>query len=81
MERLQIRMLESDQYVDADAVSNWADVTAVEVQLLVRTACPEAGFTNSSSFAFGGAVSPAYTPNDGFRRRLFTSVTTIRNRG
>ena len=81
IERFQVRLLENDRYVDADAVTDWDAVTAVEVQLLARAACAETGFTNDKSFDFGGAVTPAYAPTDGFRRRLFTSVTTIRNRG
>jgi type IV pilus assembly protein PilW len=81
VERFQVRYLEGDQYFGANAVTTWDNITAVEVQLLVRTACPEVGFNNDTTFALGGTISPAFTPNDGFRRRVFTAVTAIRNRG
>lgn len=82
VERMQLRYLAGNQYFDADDPAlNWDDVFAVEVQLLVRTTCPEVGFVNDKSFTMGGTLSPAYTPSDGFRRQVFTAVTSIRNRG
>jgi hypothetical protein len=42
----------------------------------VRAECPETGYTNSNTYAIGNVN---YTPNDGYRRQLFTSTVSLRN--
>jgi type IV pilus assembly protein PilW len=64
------------QYVDAGAVSDWEDVVAVRIWLLVRSECTETGFTDTSTYTLGDQV---YTPDDNFRRQLYSSVVMIRN--
>ena len=80
VERFQVRFLEGERYFNANAVTNWDNVRAVEVQMLVRTTCPETGYVNDNTFTLGGTIT-SFTPNDGFRRQVLTSVTSIRNRG
>ncbi|MFT4518418.1 MAG: type IV pilus assembly protein PilW [Halioglobus sp.] len=59
-----------------DTAALWATVEAVEIVVLVRSECPEAGFTNNRVFRFDGID---YDPSDGYRRQLFTSLTQLRN--
>lgn len=79
VEHLQFRYREGGRYVDADDVASWANVSAVEVTVLVRTECPETGFTNNRAFAMGD-LAPAYTQADAYRRQSFTTMVAIRNR-
>ncbi len=77
VERLQFKYQVGNQYVDADNVSDWSDVLAIEISMLVRSECPESFFTNNRTFAMGDLAD--YVPADGYRRQLFTGVATIRN--
>jgi type IV pilus assembly protein PilW len=65
------------EYVDADAV-DWDNdnVVTVRVWLLVRAECTETGFTDGNTYTYGDQI---YTPNDSFRRQLYSSVAMIRN--
>ncbi len=68
-----------DSYVNAPAASNttsWGQVIAARIWILVRAECPETGFTNSNTYSIGNVD---YTPNDGYRRQLFTSTISLRN--
>jgi len=62
--------------VDAGAVADWADVVTVRVWLLVRAECTESGFTDGNTYTYADQL---YTPNDSFRRQLYSSVAMIRN--
>jgi type IV pilus assembly protein PilW len=66
------------QYLDADALTltDWADVATVRIWLLVRAECSETGFADNTTYTMGDVV---YTPNDNFRRQLYSSVVMIRN--
>lgn len=78
VEHLQFKYLLGNRYFDADNVTNWPGVTAVEISVLVRAECPETGFINSRTFAIGDLTDP-YGPTDTLRRQVFTSVSTVRN--
>lgn len=68
-----------DSYVDAPVATDttsWGQVIAARVWVLVRAECPETGYTNSNTYAIGNVN---YTPNDGYRRQLFTSTVSLRN--
>ncbi|MCG6887780.1 MAG: PilW family protein [Proteobacteria bacterium] len=68
-----------DSYVDAPAASDttsWGQVIAARVWILVRSECPETGYTNTNTYAIGNLN---YTPSDRYRRQLFTSTVTLRN--
>ncbi len=77
------------QYLDAGAISGtstdtptslpsyaWNEVKAVRIWLLARTAKPETGYTNTTSYVMGDQT---YTVNDSYRRQLFTAVVRLRN--
>jgi type IV pilus assembly protein PilW len=78
------------QYVDSLVGASWAPLTAgtsnatwdhvdsVRIWLLARNATAEPGYTNTNTYLMGNA--PSYTPNDGYRRQMFSTVIQLRNR-
>ena len=75
------------QFRNADSVSNtassttttpteWDDVNAVRVWLLVRAFTAEPGYANTTSYTLGDRV---VTANDSVRREVFTTTVQIRN--
>lgn len=66
------------QYLNADeiALDEWVNVVTARVWILVRAECAENGFTDGRSYTMGDVV---YTPGDGFRRQLYSSVVMFRN--
>lgn len=81
VENLQLRYLVDNRYYDANEVplsgTRWPRVDAVEITVLVRAECPEAGFDINRTFALGDV---SYTPGDvDFRRQVFTTTTHLRN--
>jgi len=76
IEDFQVQYGVNGQYIDADAVADWADVVTVRIWLLVRAECTETGFADGNTYTFGDQV---YTPNDNFRRQLYSSVVMVRN--
>ncbi len=69
---------------NANQVPNWIInvvpgvapvVVAVRFWLLVRSECPESGYTDNNTYNFGDV---AYTPNDSFRRQLYSSTVYLR---
>jgi type IV pilus assembly protein PilW len=81
-ENLQFKYGVSGQYFDADGVTDWSAVNSVRLWLLVRAECPETGFEDHNSYALGDvAFVPNTTTVEGrYRRRLYSSVVSIRNR-
>lgn len=72
-----------DRYADAgdgelDSADEWDQVIAVHIWLLVRSECPETGYTNANTYNMG---DQNYTPpsGDSFRRQLYTSTVRLRN--
>lgn len=81
------------QYLNADAILNqssgvaatssdtvstdWDDVNSVRIWLLSRNSTAEPGYVNTTPYALGDL--PAFIPNDGFRRQLFSTVVQLRN--
>ncbi|MCP4334138.1 MAG: hypothetical protein GY785_15890 [Gammaproteobacteria bacterium] len=76
VEDFQVQYGANGQYLDADAVADWDDVVTARIWLLVRAECTETGFTDGNTYTYGDQV---YTPNDNFRRQLYSSVAMIRN--
>jgi type IV pilus assembly protein PilW len=67
-----------DEYVDANAVTDWANVVSVTLALLVRSAEQNALEVDSREYSLLGTdVGPF---NDHFERSLFTTTVTLRNR-
>lgn len=64
------------RYVDANNVANWRQVVAVRIWVLVRATCPESGYINTGTYSLG---DQAYSPNDSYRRALFTTTVALRN--
>jgi len=66
------------RYQDASAVSasDWANVVAVRLWLLARSADTEPGYTNTATYTMGDQV---VTVNDKFQRQLFPLVVQLRN--
>lgn len=80
VEHLQFKFKAGNQYLDADEVTDWSTIEAVETTVLVRSECTEVGFLNNRNFTMGDLVG-SYGPEDAFRRQVFHSVTQIRNVG
>lgn len=67
-----------DDYVKANAVTNWDNVISVSVGLLVRSLDEYGTDTDSAAHTVLGQVVPAY--GDRRQRKIFTSTATLRNR-
>jgi type IV pilus assembly protein PilW len=66
------------QFVDPDApLAVGTQIVAVRVWVVVRAEAPEVGFRDGRSYTYGSRVN--VTPNDGFRRVLFSRTIQIRN--
>jgi len=68
-----------NQYMNADTVTatnNWNNVRSVRFWVLIRGDCPEAGYTDNSTYNMGNFPYPV---NDSFRRTLYTSTVALRN--
>lgn len=76
IEHFQVQYGVGGQYIDADAVADWSQVITARFWLLVRSECPETGFADARTYTLGDQV---YTPNDSFRRQLYSSVVMLRN--
>jgi type IV pilus assembly protein PilW len=76
IEHFQVQYGVGGQYIDAGAVADWSQVVTARFWLLVRSECPETGFADARTYTLGDQV---YTPNDSFRRQLYSSVVMLRN--
>jgi type IV pilus assembly protein PilW len=77
--------LSVNQYFDSQLISNdltvtpnWNQVVAVRFWILARANCPAANNSNIRKTYNMGDLAP-YTPNDKFKRQLFTSTVALRN--
>ena len=61
---------------DIDGTPPWDRVVSVRFWVLARAECPTAGYTNSKTYVMGDVT---YTPNDGFKRQLYSTTVTLRN--
>ena len=89
IERMQVQYGIKDgadtQYLDSPAGDSsnpadpgrWSKVNSVRIWLLARNTTLEQGYVNNTAYVMGDAAS--YTPSDGFRRQLFTTVVQLRN--
>jgi len=72
-----------DQYRNANGVTNWSSVKAVRLWFLVRDECPSGSYNNNNTYVmgdFGEDNTPkGFTPNDNFRRHLYTTTVMLRN--
>ena len=65
-----------NQYLNADQVTNWHRVRAIRFWALVRANCQESGYTDTATYQLGDRT---YTPNDRYRRTLYSSTVALRN--
>ncbi len=68
-----------DQYVDADAITNPANVFAVKIWLLMRSDEKQYGVDTSKTFSIAGKAPVTYGGVDDYRYFLVSSVINIRN--
>ena len=69
--------LSVDHFVDAYAGMDWGQVIAAKIWLLARAECPETGYHNNNTYTMADV---AYSPDDAFRRQLYTTTVRLRNR-
>ena len=74
----------STQYFDSivgssstTSATGWDDVTSVRVWLLARNSTTEAGYIDPNVYQLGDQT---YTPNDNYRRQVFSTVVQLRNK-
>jgi type IV pilus assembly protein PilW len=76
IEDFQVQYGVGGQYIDADAVADWSQTVTARFWLLIRSECAESGFIDNRTYVLG---DQNYTPNDSFRRQLYSSVVMFRN--
>lgn len=67
----------ADRYVNAPTNSQLPEVVSVKIYLLVRSVEGDQHYTNDKSYDF--ANKPAFTPNDNFYRRIYSTTVLLRN--
>jgi hypothetical protein len=65
-----------ENYVDAGAVADWANVRTVRFWLLFRAECPDPDFVSTRTYVLG---NQSYSPDDNFRRQLRSLTVALRN--
>lgn len=68
---------EIDSFKAAPSGSEWKDVVAVRIWLLARNPSPTPGYTDDRTYVMGD--EGAFTPNDHFKRQLYTSTVRLNN--
>ena len=76
IEHFQVQYGDNERYYNAGDVTDWDNIVTARIWLLVRADCPERGFDDTQTYTLG---NQAYTPNDNFRRQLYSSVVMLRN--
>ncbi|MTI13469.1 PilW family protein [Sansalvadorimonas verongulae] len=71
--------LSVDRYVDADEVSDWANVISVRIFMLVETEIEDAVPDAMEFYFFGRTYSPSSSQDKRIRRE-YTTTVTLRNR-
>lgn len=72
-----------NQYLNADDISNdtavnpnWAEIVSIRLWVLVRADCPTNNYTNAQTYTMGDQT---FTPNDNFKRLLYSTTVAVRN--
>lgn len=74
---LKTRFYNANQINAAATPSEWDDVSAVRLWILVRASTPEPGYVNNSSYVLGDRT---ITVNDSYRREVFSTLVQVRNK-
>ena len=80
VDNMQVRygLSSGGDYLSAASVSNWSDVTSVEIALLLESPDPATGNSKAEQYTLIDTQSAKYT--DRRFRRVFTFAVAIRNR-
>jgi type IV pilus assembly protein PilW len=82
IDNMQVRYQLSDgSWVNELDSTNQAQVRAVEVTLVGRTARRQRGYTDTNTYDFANNPAPHLNPNDNFRRKVFSTIVKTRNVG
>jgi type IV pilus assembly protein PilW len=66
-----------DSYVATPAsLADWTNVVAVQVHLLARNLETSPGYTDTKTYTLG---STTFTPSDGYRRHVYSSLVRLNN--
>lgn len=68
----------ADLYVNASALVDWPNVVSVRIWLLLRAACGESGYANTSTYTNPSGVATTIA-SDSIRRQVFTTTIFLRN--
>lgn len=68
-----------DRYVDPDVVTDWSQVYAAKIWLLMRSDERQLGTDTSRSFSIAGAAPVTFGGKDDYRYFMVTSVVNLRN--
>jgi type IV pilus assembly protein PilW len=66
-----------NQYVNANAVTDWSQVISVTLAVLIRSAEQTSGTVDSRAYTLLGATRLPF--NDRFQRSIFSTTVTLRN--
>ncbi len=81
VEQMQFQYGVDGRYYNGWNAMDWSAVDSVKIWLLVRSECPELGFRDTNTYTMANIT---FTPDPDtiesrFRRRLYTTVVSIRN--
>ena len=68
------------RYVDATQVTNWADVVAVHLCVLMRSSEPVLDKGETATHGYTDCDGTAQTASDGYLRRAYATTVALRNR-
>lgn len=68
-----------DSYLDASAVTNWTNVTAVKIHLLARSINTTPGWTDTRTYDMGRGTTRTSAFNDHYKRQVYTLTVSINN--
>jgi len=68
------------RYVDATHVTNWADVVAVHLCVLMRSSEPVLDKGETATHGYTDCDGKALTASDGYLRRAYATTVALRNR-
>ena len=76
IEHFQVQYGDGQRYYNGGDVADWDEIVTAQIWILVRSECPEGDYADGQTYTLGNQV---YTPNDNYRRQLYSSVVMLRN--
>jgi prepilin-type N-terminal cleavage/methylation domain-containing protein len=68
----------ANRYLTSPTLTQLQQVVSARISLLARTQEIDTRYTDARTYSVSNA--PAYTPNDNFRRRVYSTTVTVHNR-